>query len=194
MSLLTYFTKCLRRWFSRPTNESVTLTDNITDESEIIHQTKNHKTGFVAYDENLLERARTQWHFGDWASLMALDRETIQHHPDRAKLALLVAAGHMQQGDFQIARQFTHLAQDWGCSKKLVSQILIAGVHNNLGRAAAINGDAQRALQHFEDAIATVSPAGEVRLLTHARLSEQLNQIGLSCIGNKQTNHKLMNE
>lgn len=194
MSLFTYLRKCLRRWFSRPTNESITLTDSITDEPEIIHQTKHHKTGFVAYDENLLERARTQWQFGDWASLMSLDRETLQHHPDRAKLALLAAAGHMQQGDIQVARQFTRLAQDWGCSKKLVSQVLIAGVHNSLGRAASINGDAQRALQHFEDAIATVSPAGEVRLLTHARLGEQLNQLGLSGNAIKLTSHKPMNE
>ena len=38
-------------------------------------------------DENLLERARTQWQFGDWNSFAQLDRDTLQHHPDRAKLA-----------------------------------------------------------------------------------------------------------
>jgi hypothetical protein len=77
----------------------------------------------VPYDENLLERSRTQWHFGDWESLAKLERDTLQHHPDRAKLALLAAAGHLQQGNSQEARQFTRLAQDWGCSKKLISQI-----------------------------------------------------------------------
>jgi hypothetical protein len=192
MSLFTYLRKNLFRWFSRPTKENSAITDNITDESEIIHQTEHHKSGFVAYDENLLERARTQWQFGDWASLMKLDRETLQHHPDRAKLALLAAAGHMQQGDMQVARQFTRLAQDWGCSKTLVSQILIAGVHNSLGRAAAINGEGQRAVRHFEDAIAAGSPAGEVRLLTQARLGEQLNQLGLSK-QNNLTNTKCVN-
>ena len=29
---------------------------------------------FVPYDENLLERARTQWQFGDWESLARIDR------------------------------------------------------------------------------------------------------------------------
>jgi hypothetical protein len=132
------------------------------------------------YDEYLLDRARTQWQFGDWESLMNIERDKLEDHPDRAKLALLVAAGHMQQGDMQIARQFTRLAQDWGCSKKLLSQILIAGVHNSLGRASAINGDGQRALQHFESAIASGVPAGEIRLLTKAWLGEQLRQLGLT--------------
>ena len=33
---------------------------------------------FVPYDENLLERSRTQWQFGDWASLAKLERHTLQ--------------------------------------------------------------------------------------------------------------------
>lgn len=187
MSLFNGLRKYLRRWFARTAKESDTIVDSLTAETASFQHAPSPKSGLVAYDENLLERARTQWQFGDWESLMKLDRETLQHHPDRAKLALLAAAGHMQLGDIQDARQFTRLAQDWGCSKKLISQILIAGVHNSLGRAAAINGEGQRALQHFENAIAAGSPAGEVRLLTQARLGEQLNQLGLS------QNSKLIN-
>jgi hypothetical protein len=112
----------------------------------------------VPYDENLLERARTQWQFGDWESLAKLDRETLQHHPDRAKLALLAAAGQFQQGDARLGRTFVRLAQDWGCSRKLISQIIIAGTHNSLGRAAALLGQEARALAHFNDAIAIGTP------------------------------------
>jgi hypothetical protein len=54
----------------------------------------------VPYDENLLERSRTQWQFGDWDSLAKIDREMLQHHPDRAKLALLATAGQLQTGEF----------------------------------------------------------------------------------------------
>ena len=53
----------------------------------------------VPYDENLLEKSRTQWQFGDWDSLAQIDREQIQHHPDRARLALLAAAGRLQNGE-----------------------------------------------------------------------------------------------
>lgn len=134
----------------------------------------------VPYDENLLERSRTQWQFGDWGSLAGISRDTLQHHPDRAKLALLAAAGHQGLGNAIEARQFIRLAMDWGCSKKLVGQILIAGVYNTLGRAAAIASQQQRSLMHFESAILLGSPSNDGRLLTQARVGEQLTQLGLS--------------
>ena len=137
----------------------------------------------VPYDENLLERARTQWQFGDWENLARIDRETLQHHPDRAKLALLAAAAHLQTNDTVAARQLTRLAVDWGCGKRLVTQVLVAGVHNSLGRAAALAGQQARALEHFERAITTGSPASEVRLATRARTGEQFAQLGLQWTG-----------
>ncbi|MEF8698119.1 MAG: Stf0 family sulfotransferase [Candidatus Accumulibacter sp. UW20] len=133
----------------------------------------------VPYDERLLERSRTQWQFGDWDSLVKLDRETLQHHPDRAKLALLAAAGHLQTDSGGPAKQFIRLAQDWGCSRKLMAQILAAGVHNSLGRAATICGQQARALQHFETAIAVGTPGAEPNLLANARVVEQYRQLGL---------------
>jgi hypothetical protein len=133
----------------------------------------------VSYDENLLERARTQWQFGDWQSLAQLSRDTLQYHPDRAKLALLAAAGQLQTGQDAEAKQFIRLAQGWGVSKRLVSQILIAGVHNSLGRVAAIGNQQHRALQHFEDAIAIGTPGSDAKLLTQARSGYQLSQLGL---------------
>ncbi len=133
----------------------------------------------VPYDENLLERSRTQWQFGDWASLTAISRDTLQHHPDRAKLALLTAAGHQALGNAAGARQHTRLAMDWGCSKKLVTQILIAGVHNTLGRAAAVSGQEQRALKHFRASLQTGAANSDVQLLTQARVAQQLAQMGL---------------
>jgi hypothetical protein len=134
----------------------------------------------VSYDENLLERARTQWQFGDWESLAKLDRETIQHHPDRAKLALLAAAGRLQTDKFDEAKQYLRLSQDWGVNKKLFTRILVAGVHNSLGCAAAIAGEQQRALQHFYSSIAAGTPGSEVRLLAQARTSMQYQLLNLS--------------
>jgi len=140
----------------------------------------------VPYDENLLERSRTQWQFGDWQSLAELQRETLQHHPDRAKLALLAAGAHQQLGNMTAARQFTRLAQDWGCSKKLISQVLIAGVHNTLGRATAIAGRSQQALGHFQNAVKIAAPGADVRLLVQARVREELGQLGLPALEAQQ--------
>jgi hypothetical protein len=133
----------------------------------------------VAYDESMLERARTQWQFGDWASLAAIGRETLQHHPDRAKLALLAAAGHQQLGDQAATRQFTRLAQDWGCGKKLIAQVLLAGAHNTLAKAAAAAGQVQRALKHFQGSIATGTPNTDLALATQARVAHQWQALGM---------------
>lgn len=133
----------------------------------------------VPYDENLLDRARTQWQFGDWQSLAGIHQGSLQHHPDRAKLALLAAAGRLQTGEDAEAKAYIRLAQNWGVSKKLISQILIAGVHNSIGRAAAIGNQQHRALQHFEKAIQIGTPGSDANLLTRARAGEQLNQLGL---------------
>lgn len=110
----------------------------------------------VPYDENLLEQSRLQWQLGDWASLTQLTRETLQHHPDRAKLALLAAAGQLQSNNAPTAKQFIRLALDWGCSKKMASQVLVAGVYSTLGTAATAGGDQQRALRLLK-AAATVN-------------------------------------
>lgn len=171
--------KALHRWWQRRKMYSVNATDK--SDIETMQQHGDQPSGeWVAYDENLLECARTQWQFGDWEALAAISRESLQHHPDRAKLALLAAAGHQQQGDTAAARQFTRLAQDWGASKKLISQVLIAGVHNTLGRAAAINGQQPRAVSHFKSAISTATPGGDERLLAHARIQEEYARLGLS--------------
>ena len=134
----------------------------------------------VPYDENLLERSRTQWQFGDWANLAALARDTLQHHPDRAKLALLAAAGHSAQGNATEARQYTRLAIDWGCSKRLVSQLLISGVFNTLGRAAAISNQDDRAIRWFQAAMETGAAGSDLHLLTRARVGQQFAQLGIT--------------
>ncbi len=140
----------------------------------------------VPYDENLLERSRTQWQFGDWESLVKIERDALQHHPDRAKLALLAAAGHAQKGNLDQARSFTRLAKDWGCGRTLISQVFIAGVHNSLGRASALGGQQPRAQMHFESAIQTGTPGGDARLITQARVRQQLDQLGLELAADKQ--------
>lgn len=128
---------------------------------------------WVAFDENLLERARTQWQFGDWESLTSISRESLQHHPDRAKLAALIAAGHAQCGSTENLQQFIRLAKDWGCSQRLISQVLISGVHNSLGRAAVAAGQAERAKLFFEQAITTGMPGADIKLLSEARTRQQ---------------------
>lgn len=142
----------------------------------------------VPYDENLLERSRTQWQFGEWRSLAKLDYKTLQHHPDRAKLALLATAGLLQVGNSSKARKYIRLALDWGVSEKLISQILIATVHDSLGRISALAGYQSRAIRHFESAAAIGAPGCDLHLTAMARASYQ---VGPLQIGERSVSHPL---
>ena len=174
--------KSLGHWFkqifgsSQPDQPRVASLPQAESDSQMAEQfdSIDAASHLVPYDENLLERARTQWQFGDWQSLAKLDRDTLQHHPDRAKLILLAAAGRLQIGQASEARQYIRLAQDWGCSKKHISQVLISGVHNTIGMAAAIGGQQQRSALHFEKAIRVGAPSSEIQLLTQARTAHQV--------------------
>lgn len=156
---------------------AVVLHDVVADAVE-----SPHKIHVVPYDEGLLGRSHIQWQFGDWDSLTQLDCGTLQHHPDRAELALLAAAGRLQTNKIDEARQYIRLAQDWGISKNLLARILSAGVHNSLGRVAAIGNEQHRASLHFQSAIAIGFPGSETQLLAQARINYQCQQLGLSPI------------
>ena len=129
---------------------------------------------YQADDSYLLDRSLTQWQFGDWESLVRLSVEDLECHHDRAKLALLAAVGHQQIGNIDQTRYYCRLAREWGCGKKLLSQVLIGGVYNTLGRAAASAGQEQRALEHLKEGIRVGQPGSDVRLLVQARIGEQL--------------------
>lgn len=162
--------RTLARWLrGKPTPPPLETKESaLAQADDLAPASEENHSHPVAYDENLLERSRTQWQFGDWASLAKLERSTLQHHPDRARLALLTAAARLQTGQDAEAKTYIRLAQDWGASKRLTSQILVAGVYNSLGRAAVIGNQHLRALAHLESAIAIGMPGSDAKLLTHA--------------------------
>ena len=129
------------------------------------------------FDQDLLDRSRTQWQLGDWESLGLLEYESLQRHPDRAPLALLAAAGKFQLGEVQIARQFVSLALNWGCSRDLLCRILASGAYNSMGRAAAINGQQQYAVRLFEKALTVGTTTNSGGILARARAWSQFEQI-----------------
>ncbi|HMO46730.1 MAG TPA: hypothetical protein PKB14_11955 [Rubrivivax sp.] len=130
--------------------------------------------------DGLAERCRALWSQGDWQSLAAYGADDLQTHPQRASLALMVAAAHQAQNRDAQTRSFVDLARRWGCEPQLIARALLAGVHNTLGRAsvAARRGDSQ-ALQHFADAMAPGGAAGSATTALHERVRHQLNDMRL---------------
>lgn len=136
-------------------------------------------TETLPHDVHLLERARTQWQFGEWQALAALDANALNHHPDRARLALLAAAGCAQTGQIPQAQKLARKSVDWGADRDLVKRLLLSGVHNSLARAAALAGQDKRVRRHFEDALNVGVPGGAAPMAVRARAESELTQIGL---------------
>jgi len=151
--------------------------------SEVIENANEKSSGLTvqhdsfSYDDGLLDRARQLWQFGEWAQLTLLTQQDIEQHPERAKLALLAASGFSQMGDKELALHWFKQAKKWGCALKLLKQIMISGVENNLAHAAYFSGQAERAQQLMASGIHTVMPHLDGKLLAKSRLSAQHQKI-----------------
>lgn len=170
----------MQRWLglAKPVEVSNTATVETASVSEVNDETHISNASNIPpapYDPELLERSRMQWQFGDWNSLTKIDIDTLEHHPQRAKLALVVACAWQQLNDHTIARRFIKLAKEWGCDKKIMAQLLIAGVYNTLGRSAAIEGNDTRAQTYFR--LAVKGGGGDERLASHARSTNEIGQL-----------------
>lgn len=130
-------------------------------------------------DKNLLMQARDQWLNGDWESLTRLDYKTLCEEPDRCKLALLAAAGHLQNQELDKARELVQLVQGWGCDSRLIGQILVASAYYTLGRAALASGKMEQAGKSFEEVIRIAMPGADVGIFGNAASLHETIKLGL---------------
>jgi len=139
-------------------------------------QRAEHTAGNL--DLDLLEKATTQWQFGDWKSLAKLADKPLADHPDRARLALLTAAGLLQEGDREAGEEYVRLAREWGCETARIRRVLVAGVYNSLARARLLQGREADTARLTERACTTGIPGGEARLVVPARIAYQAAALG----------------
>jgi hypothetical protein len=124
-------------------------------------------------------RLRTAWCMGDWETLANVSISDLPHHPERDRIALLVASAQQQLGRYDEARHNVRLALSWGCAPRFVAQILIACVHNTLGRAAALLRDTERSQQHFHAAVLPSSNGSDALLLSQVRSLREMSRLDL---------------
>lgn len=137
--------------------------------------------GEPAYDDGLVQRCRDLWRRGDWGALLEVPLDDVERHPQRARLVLMIASAHQALGQHAQVRTLAGLALQWGCELELVARVLLAGVHNTLGRAAVASGKVRdRALAHFSQAIEPGGPRSMRRLALQARVQEQLAQMQMA--------------
>lgn len=133
------------------------------------------------FDDGLVHRCRDLWRRGDWSALLEVPLDDVERHPKRARLALMIASAHQALGEHAKVRTLVGMALQWGCEPELVARVLLAGVHNTLGRAAVASGKLRdRALSHFAQAVEPGSPRSLRRLALEARVQEQLSQLQMA--------------
>lgn len=151
--------------------------------AQLLPQTQDSGGAFTPqepYDEGLLAQCRRQWQQGDWSALAELSLEQLENHPDRARLAVMVASAHQALGDLAQTRHLVRFARQWGCDERLLSRVLVAGVHNTLGKAAAAGGRLRdQALAHFRDALAPAGIAAMSRMAMQVRVCRELEGMSL---------------
>lgn len=147
--------------------------DRAEPAQNLITSTKERTYPVRLFDKELLASSVKRWQLGDWLSLAAINVEELELHPERIKLALLVAAGLLQLGHTAEARHLLKQAVKWGASSEDVAKLLVSGVHNNLGRAASVLGRPDKADDHFAAALHTMDPECDISYLSDLRATVQ---------------------
>ncbi|MCX8017803.1 MAG: hypothetical protein N2690_07910 [Rhodocyclaceae bacterium] len=126
--------------------------------------------GIEPYDDTLLDVCRTRWQLSDWEALARVDGHTMRHHPQRAKIALLVAAALFQLDRNQEAQRLLQSALDWGASPRQAVQMLLSGIHHCLAEAHELLGHTENARDHHLDAVRAGGVPGDAELLSRMRM------------------------
>lgn len=145
------------------------------DRSGPVYEVRASYSRIFEATDNLLSRARMQWQFGDWCSLVALDLLAIEHHPARAELALLSGCAALQVGQRDAAKRFLSAAESWGCHPELMARLLLAGVANSLGRYHALKGNSEASEAYFVEAASGLG--GDTLLAARARQQQELHSL-----------------
>lgn len=127
----------------------------------------------------LLLQASAHWQQGNWESLIRIDDNSLEGNPDRARIALLIAAAYLQMKQPEKARFLIQRSREWGGNRISTVRILISNVHNSIARSAAVSGDSERAGRHFDEALSTGLPGCDTATLASVRKSSQLRDLGL---------------
>ncbi len=125
-----------------------------------------------------LARAKGQWLVGDWQALADLPDELIEGHPARDRVALLSACANLQLDRRTRAEARLRSALGWGCNPQLAARLLVSGVHNSLGRAAALRQDAPAIERHFGQALSLTGDA-DARPAAQTRAVREMSSLGL---------------
>lgn len=131
----------------------------------------------VGYDPALPARAKGLWLAGDWEALTRVTLDELREVPGRGELLMLIASAMSNLDRPADARALARKAMESGCSKRFAALVLTAGVHNTLGRIAALRSNEEALEYHFRASVNT-RKAGDT-LPAQVRSVREMARIGL---------------
>ncbi|MEM1432610.1 MAG: FkbM family methyltransferase [Pseudomonadota bacterium] len=154
------------------------LTGTETGDDAFVSTPSQTPEDLSSYAERLTT-ARSQWYFGEWGELADLDLDACSSHPEIGLLTLLKAAGYFQLGDTAAARTYLQMALGFGCERRMVARIMIAGVHNTLAKATALLRQKERSRDHFYKAVSVGQGRADSKIAQQARSVREIVRLGL---------------
>lgn len=149
-----------------------------TDKALMVPQQEVHTDLSANLGGDHLQRCISQWQLGDWINLSKTEitgLEKLLEH--RGEIALLVGSAHYLLGNFQAADDWLGRAEGWGVPRQRCADVMLAGVHGTLARAALAMGDETHAEQFLRSALSVVRFSGDIELLVPIRKREELRRI-----------------
>ncbi len=126
-----------------------------------------------------VREARQAWIDGDWPTLLTTSTAETWRSDDPPRMALMVATAQLQAGSLEAAKSLLRDARSAGAGRQAIAQVLLASVHNTLGRVSALLDDPSRSLAHFAASVSIASPVAASARAIQSRARSQITQLGL---------------
>ncbi len=118
-------------------------------------------------EEKLIGKLRMQWQFGDWESLAQIEISAYANYTKKAEIALLAACAQIQLGNLSHGKALLLMAKEWGCDKKLMITLLVAGVYEQIAEYSQMRDWNSKAIECWGKSAEGLG--GDQRLLATAK-------------------------
>lgn len=121
---------------------------------------------------------REQFLNGNWEALQRVNIATLEQHPEKGKLALLIGAAMIQAGKEEAGYVLLKRALGWGISRERLARVMISGAYNGLARAALLLDFPEQFRRILDKSADLLTSGTERRLAAHTRALLEASRLG----------------
>ncbi|WP_349976073.1 methyltransferase FkbM [Pseudomonas sp. WHRI 8519] len=132
------------------------------------------------YDIKNMEHLVSWWQNGSYELLANTKLSSIALHPERSKIAVLIASGHLQIGNSNVAKSLIYAACVDSNVRNFAKSLLITDAHYELARAFHLSGQTDKALHHIDAALASAPVIGNTPTVSN-KINELAHHLSSGC-------------